>query len=98
MPATATLTASHRANRLQVVADMAAFLVRHHVDIQAALAFACGMTDDQWHGLGLLTGHYRKGGQPDSDTEAAVLAHLEQMLPVAPADPTDPTIWNGLPS
>jgi hypothetical protein len=40
------------------------------------------------------TGHYANGATPDHETTAAVLAHLEQLLPVT-ADKSDP--FAGLP-
>lgn len=103
MPATAPqITARHLANRHQVVQDMATFLLQHHaavgsfVDVvEAALAFACGLNDDQWSAVGVLTDHYANGGEPDADTTAAVLTHLERMLPKRSA--VDGTEFVGLP-
>jgi len=93
---TATISARHAANRSSVVADMAAFLLRHHAvagtyteSVDAALAYACGLDDAEWFALGILSGHYRHGGTPDPDTTAAVLAHLERLRPAPVAD-SDP--------
>jgi hypothetical protein len=89
VPTTAPqISARHRANRLEVVGDMAAFLLQHHAAVgpyaavvDAALSFACGLDDGQWAAIGVLTGHYANGSTPDPDTTAAVLARLESMLP-----------------
>jgi hypothetical protein len=108
MPASATaaprITGRHELNRRQVVADMAAFLLRRFADVgtyaetvEDALAFACGLSDAQWGALGQKTGHYANGATPDHETTAAVLAHLEQLLPVTADDPSDLSMFEGLP-
>jgi hypothetical protein len=99
MPASATaprITGRHHANRLTVVNDMVAFLLRRFADVgtyaesvEAALNFACGLNDDQWLALGQRTGHYAHGATPDDETAATVLAQLEALLPVD-ADDADP--------
>ena len=97
--------ANHRANRLSVVADMATWLVASHARrlpaathaevVEAALACACGLTDGQWLELGERTGHYQTAGaRPHGDTTAAVLAHLEALLP----SPDPEAAFAGLPS
>lgn len=96
MPATATISPSHRARRQVVVNDMAAFLLQHHAagrtfveTVEAALAQACGFDAAEWFAVGILSGHYRHGASPDPDTTAAVLERLESMLPTpVPAGPT----------
>jgi hypothetical protein len=98
MPATAPqISARHQANRLAVVKDMVTFLLRRYAEVgtyaeavEAALDFACGMTDPQWAELGRRSGHYANGGAPDDDTTATVLRQLEALLPVQ-ADDTDDT-------
>jgi hypothetical protein len=88
VPTASQISARHLANRHQVVQDMATFLLQHHAAVgsytavvEAALSFACGLSDGQWAAIGVLTGHYANGSTPDADTTAAVLTHLERMLP-----------------
>jgi hypothetical protein len=95
-PTAPRITGRHHANRLTVVNDMVAFLLRRFADVgtyaesvEAALNFACAMNDDLWLTLGQRTGHYANGGRPDDDTTATVLTQLEALLPVE-SDDADP--------
>jgi hypothetical protein len=90
MPSAATLNPFHQANRAVVVADLARHLLVEHRTADAALAEACGLSDEQWLTLARDLGHYAGPDEaPADDTISAVLASLERMQPSAKviADP-----------
>lgn len=96
MPGTAQIAPKHQVNRDAAVRDMATALLRAHQKhmarcsyrnvVQAALSFACEMTEDQWLELGRLTGHYTHATEVASETISDTLALLQSMVP-ADGDP-----------